>query len=75
MLQSKNCLQSPELNIFGDSDGQKGEESTYVDFRPQVVQHRVLEIVSPYKVRKFGMQVIERELTKSFLQTLFLDSL
>lgn len=50
MHQSKSHLQSSELNIFADSDGQKGEESTYVDFRPQVVQHKVLEIVSSHKV-------------------------
>lgn len=72
MRQSKNCLQSSELNVFADSDGQKGEESTYADFRPQVVWHRVLEIVSPYKVRKFGMQVIERKLTMSFYRHYFL---
>lgn len=53
MHQSKNLLQSSELNIFAGSDGQKGEESTYVDFRPQVVQHRVLKLSFPvmYKVR------------------------
>lgn len=50
MHHSKNCLQNSELNIFADSDGQKGEESTYVDFKPQLVQHRVLEIVSSCKV-------------------------
>lgn len=50
MHQSKKHLQSSELNIFADSDGQKGEEGTYVDFRPQVVQHRVLEIVSSCEV-------------------------
>lgn len=36
MHQLKNDLKSSEYKIFADSDAQKEEESTYVDFRSQV---------------------------------------